>query len=172
MRDTWYFDVPFYHARRRGDLGHPFLHSPIFDESKASFAFVAEKPLVSLAAAGAGVNSWSQKKVCCRTLCSQGEVLVLNLASLQMGLWAARPSTGIHCMKQLQVCEWPERLLGYPTIICCTEGRGPICCVYLLVLFCTFAFQTMLSLFVSPSWSHRIQMQSSDLRSKYTLDYY
>lgn len=103
-------DVSFYHARRRRDLGHPFLFSLHIWCVQSQFCLCCWETLIRLAAARAGVRFLvPEEGMLHDPVLSGRKCLCLNPASLQMGLWGAKPSTDIHCMKQIQVCEWPER---------------------------------------------------------------
>lgn len=166
-------NVSFYHARRRKDLGHPFLFSPHIWCDLSQFCLCCWE---TFSKSGCCL-SWSQipdpRRYAAGPCALRAKVFVFK-SSFSAGVSLSSKAIYWHSLYETNTGVWvtKERPLRCLNIICCTEGRGPICCTYLLVLHCAFAFQTMVYLFVSTSWSHRIQMQNSGLRSKCALDYY
>lgn len=167
-------DVSFYHARRRRDLGHPFLFSTHIWCDQSQFCLCCWEAFNKSGCC----QSWSQvpdpRRRYAAGPCALREKVLVVKSSFPADRSLRSKAIYWHPLYETNTDVWVtrERLLRCLNIICCTEGRGPICYAYLLVLYCAFAFQTMVSLFVSTSWSHRTQMQSSGLRSKCALDYY
>lgn len=78
---------PFIMLGGGGILATPSCSQPIFDVTKVSFVCAAEKPLISLAAARAGVRFLiPEEDMLQDPVLSGKKCLWLNLASLQIGL--------------------------------------------------------------------------------------
>lgn len=129
---------------------------------------------VVLAAARAVVRSLiPQEEMLQGPVLSGQECLCLNLGSLQMGLWEAKPSAGMHCTKQIQVCEWPESLFKESKHNLLHWRQRPyMLCIFACIVLCICLPNYGISSSISTSWPHRIQMQGSGLQSKCVLYYY